>query len=449
MKAILIKSIYKYFKANKFTMKKLLFLFTLSLGIQFVVVAQQDSNEIKQAKNLLQEKKYNEAIALLNKITTQAPQLLAPYYLKGLAYLQTNDTKQAIEAFNAALRKDPAHSGIYFYRALAKEAQGEDNEAMQDLETAILLRSDNPQYFYKLAKIQTKLKQYPEAKISYEQATRLAPANAQILEDRDKALAQMPADLNNNAFVSRTRGGTKDATTTNFENQIKQTIFTSLEEGKAMFAQINTAQTSASNKKLLLTQLRNKVMQDLYANKELFKEDIEELQYNLQTESWLMPDAMNFMMNLITNSPYWFAETIDCGNGVLYRYQVTKGREDKDYNLDVYMMRNEETHNIYYSNLRASTDAQGNDVFDIFVAQNKGYTWKILLGNYLRATSQNGQITYLEAGRMEDMKTDYLLDCLAKNTELLQPKENTNISMMKALVQNLILNYSLLFEKVE
>lgn len=429
-------------------MNKLFFLLFLMCGVALSAFAQND-NELTQARTWLQEKKYNEAIGLLEKITTQAPNLLAAYYLKGLAYLQTNNADQAINAFNIALRKDPAHSGLYFYRALAQEAKGDDIAALKDLETAILLRSDNPQYFYRAAKIQTKLKQYSEAKMNYQQAMALAPDNAQILEDRDKSLAQMPADIRDNNFVSRSRG-VKDATTVNIETQIKQATFAALSDGKVIFNQINAAKTSAENKKTLLAQLRTKVMKDVYANKELFREDIEDLQFAVQSESWLLPEAMNFVFDLTANSPNWFSEIIDCGNGVRYRYQVNKGREDKDYNIDIYLIKNDETHNIYNSNLRLSTDANtGESLADIFLMQNRGYVWKIMSGSYLRGTFREGAITYSEVGKMAMMKTDLLADCLAKNPQLVQPQDASQVAALKALVQNLILNYSLQFDKVD
>ena len=425
-------------------MKKTVYLFTLLLCLCAPLFA-QTGDELKQAKVAMQEKKYNEAIVLLDKVIAQAPNMIQAHFLKGLAYLQTNNATQAITEFDWALRKDPAHSGMYFYRALAKESKGEDQAALRDLETAVLLKSDNPQYYYRAAKIHTRLKQYAEAKMNYEQASNLSPDDQQILEDKDQAIAQMPASVSDEAFNARSRG--IDATMLGLEKQIKQAAFGSLEDGKTLFGQINGTKMAAGSKKTLLAQLRMKVMKDVYGKQELFKEDIEDLQFTIQSESWLLPEAMNFIFELTANSPNWFSELIEC-DGTVYRYQVTRGREEKDFNMDIFAVRNEETHNIYNSTLRVSNAANGQNI-DIFVAQNRGYTWKILLGNYLRGTLADGKIDYVEAGKMTSMKTDLLADCLAKNPALLQPASESLVAGMKAAIQNLILNYSLQFDKIE
>ncbi len=411
----------------------------------------QSGEELKQAKIALQTQKYTEAIALLDKITTQAPNFATAHFLKGLAYSQINNSEKAISEYNLALRKDPAHSGLYFYRALAKEAKGDNQAALRDLETAILLNGTKAEYYYRAAKIYMKEKQFGEAKMNYHQAGVLAPDNQQILDDKDEALAQIPANLIDDDFMAHSRGvKAKSVALTSFEKRIKESTFASLEEGKILFEQINTDKTlTAGEKKFLLPQLRHKVVKEVYGNKELFREDIEDLQYTVQSEDWLLPEAMNFVFQLTANSPNWFSEIIDCDNGLMYRYQVTKGSAEKDYNMDIYMVRNEETTNIYNSNLRVSTDASGKTNIDIFLAQNKGYTWKILYGNYLRGTPNDTQLDYTEAGKMASMKTDALADCLAKNPQLIQPADASMVARMKALVQNLILNYSAQFDKVE
>ena len=426
-------------------MKKELYLFILLMTFHVGLFAQAN-NELKQAKVALQEKKYNEAIALLDKVIAQAPNMVLPRFLKGLAYTQTNNATQAIAEFDWALRKDPAHSGLYFYRALAKESKGEDQAALRDLETAILLKSDNPQYYYRAAKIHTKLKQYGEAKMNYQQASNLSPDDQQILEEKDQAIAQMPANTDD-AFMMRSRG--IDGTMIGLEKQIKQASFGSLADGKMLYDQIDATKMVAGNKKALLAQLRMKIMKDVYGNQELFREDIEDLQFTVQSESWLLPDAMNFVFELTANSPNWFSEIIDCGDGTLYRYQVTKGREDKDFNMDIYAVKNEETQNIYNSNIKVSKGANEQTNMDIFLMLNKGYTWKVMLGSYLRGTFSEGKIDYSEVGKMAGMKTDLLADCLAKNPQLIEPANESLVAGMKALVQNLILNYSLQFDKIE
>lgn len=428
-------------------MKKAVYLSALLLCYSCCLLFAQTGEELKQAKVALQAKKYSEAITLLDKVIAQAPNMPEPRFLKGLAYLQTKNASQAITEFDWALRKDPAHSGMYFYRALAKEAKGDDQAALKDLETAVLLKSDNPQYYYHAAKIHTRLKQYTEAKMNYEQASNLSPNDQQMLEEKDKAIEQMPASAVEEAFMTRARG--IDATMLGLEKQIKQATFATLEDGKNLYSQIEKTKMAAGSKKSLLAQLRMKVMKDVYGNQELFREDIEDLQYTVQSESWLLPEAMNFIFDLTTNSPNWFGELIECGDGTIYRYQVTKGQTEKDFNMDIFLVKNEETHNIYNSTIRVATDANGQKNIDVFLAQNKGYTWKILFGNYLRATIGDGQISYTEAGKMASMKTDLLADCLAKNPSLLQPKDDSVVAGMKALVQNLIFNYSLQFDKVE
>lgn len=425
-------------------MKKLLYLFIFLMTSQICLFAQAN-DELKQAKIALQEKKYNEAIALLDKVITQAPSMILPRFLKGLAYIQTNNATQAIAEFDWSLRKDPAHSGIYFYRALAKESKGDDQAALRDLETAILLKSDNPQYYYRAAKIHTRLKQYEEAKMNYQQASNLSPDDQQMLEEKDQAIAQMPINADD-AYITRSRG--IDATMIGFEKQIKQTSFGSLADGKELYNQIEKTKMAAGSKKTLLAGLRMKIMKDVYGSQELFREDIEDLQFTIQSEDWLLPDAMSFIFDLTANSSNWFSEVIEC-NGMLYRYQVTRGREEKDFNMDIYAVKNDETQNIYNSNIKVSEGAEGQTKMDIFLMLNKGYVRKVMLGSYLRATLNEGKIDYTEVGKMASMKTDVLADCLAQNPQMVHPADESSVSGMKALVRNLIFNYSLQFDNIE
>lgn len=425
-------------------MKKILCLFILSLTFHVCLFAQAN-DELKQAKIALKEKKYNEAIALLDKVIAQTPNAVLPHFLKGLAYIQTHNAAQAIAEFDWSLRKDPAHSNIYFYRALAKEKKGDDQAALRDLETAVLLKGDNPLYYYHAAKIHTRLKQYGEAKMNYQQASNLSPDNQQMLEEKDQAIAQMPTDIDD-TFMMRSRG--IDGAVIGFEKQIEQASFGSLVEGKELYDQIGKAKLAAGSKKTLLAGLRMKIMRDVYGSQELFREDIEDLQFTIQSEDWLLPDAMSFVFDLTANSPNWFSEVIEC-NGMLYRYQVTKGREDKDFNMDIYAVKNDETHNIYNSNIKVSSGTEGQTNMDIFLMLNKGYVRKVILGSYLRATFSEGKIDYTEVGKMATMKTDVLADCLAQNPQMIQPADESIVSGMKALVRNLIFNYSLQFDNIE
>jgi putative PEP-CTERM system TPR-repeat lipoprotein len=87
--------------------------------------------------------KIDEAIARAQAAATAAPRLAAAQHMIGLLYLQKKDPEQALNAFNEALKLDPASADVSLQVAKLQLASGRANLALQSAEDVVRKQPDN------------------------------------------------------------------------------------------------------------------------------------------------------------------------------------------------------------------------------------------------------------------------------------------------------------------
>ncbi len=112
-------------------------------------------------------------------------------YLNGyLVHDQLNMTNEALADVEAYIKLRPNESDMYYSRGLLKRKLNKEQEALQDLDIAVRLGSDNPQnmgvFYYERAKIHAKLGNKAQGLSDVQQAQRLGltvePALIQTLQ---------------------------------------------------------------------------------------------------------------------------------------------------------------------------------------------------------------------------------------------------------------------------
>jgi tetratricopeptide (TPR) repeat protein len=84
-------------------------------------------------------------------------------YDRGHESFQTGDYREAVECFTRAIRLRPNVAAGYRYRALAYLEMGQRVDALNDLDQAIRLRSDDPMLYADRARVLFRQRSYPAA----------------------------------------------------------------------------------------------------------------------------------------------------------------------------------------------------------------------------------------------------------------------------------------------
>jgi tetratricopeptide (TPR) repeat protein len=86
----------------------------------------------QQGRELIQEKKYAEAIEALSEAIRLQPDFALALNARGFAYQLTHDYKHAIADFDAAIRINPKYTNAYQNRRNARQASGDKAGAAED-----------------------------------------------------------------------------------------------------------------------------------------------------------------------------------------------------------------------------------------------------------------------------------------------------------------------------
>jgi tetratricopeptide (TPR) repeat protein len=141
---------------------------------------------ISQAKEFLNAKRYNEALAAANTVVQLQPKSAAAYYSRGAIYALLDDYDRTIADCDRAIRLDPHMTFAYIWRAYAVSVKGDYARAIADYTTAIV-QSPTPDGLW-----------YCSRGLSYNQQG-----------DQDAAIADFNESLRINpeqVFVHRNRG---------------------------------------------------------------------------------------------------------------------------------------------------------------------------------------------------------------------------------------------------
>ena len=106
---------------------------------------------IKDVVQLIQNKKYSEAISYLNNLTEDIKKNPTCFFLKGLSYLYLNKIDNSIDNFSSAINLNNNNPTFYFYRGFAFSKNNNFEKTIEDYEKAISIKPNAAEFYNNLA----------------------------------------------------------------------------------------------------------------------------------------------------------------------------------------------------------------------------------------------------------------------------------------------------------
>ncbi len=111
-------------------------------------------NLIKEAGADSSEEKVDQAMAKIDKVLAEDPDILEAYYIRGNLHSKRKDLEKALEAYQEALARDPEYKSALFGLATTYQDMGRAEDAETGFKRILELDPRDNRAYYSLAKIQ-------------------------------------------------------------------------------------------------------------------------------------------------------------------------------------------------------------------------------------------------------------------------------------------------------
>ena len=139
---------------------------------------------LKEALDLHEAGKFKEAIAAYDKAIKANPNLAEAYFNRGNAHYDLGQNQQALKDYSEAIRLNPQDSEAYFNRANVYRRLKQDKPALNDYGAAIKLNPNDARSYVNRGSILFDARRYSDAVKDFSEAIRIEPKEAQHYYNR-------------------------------------------------------------------------------------------------------------------------------------------------------------------------------------------------------------------------------------------------------------------------
>jgi tetratricopeptide (TPR) repeat protein len=146
--------------------------------------AAQDSNDYAKAQTLFHDRKFKEAIALLEPYLAAHPRDARALVLRGDCKADLGDNDGALKDYNSAIKIEPEYEYAYVTRCETRLALDDTAGALRDCDTAVRLDATDALAFEDRGDVQFQRESYGLALADYDKAIELGRASAYVFAAR-------------------------------------------------------------------------------------------------------------------------------------------------------------------------------------------------------------------------------------------------------------------------
>ena len=146
--------------------------------------AADESNDYTRAQTLFHDRKFKEAIALLDPYLAAHPRDARAFVLRGDCKADLGDNRAALDDYNSAIKIEPEFEYAYVTRCETRLLLADKSGALRDCDTAIRLSANDALAHEDRGDVHFELEAYDLALIDYDKAIELGRSSAYVYAAR-------------------------------------------------------------------------------------------------------------------------------------------------------------------------------------------------------------------------------------------------------------------------